>query len=504
MTVVDWVALLLAFLLLSTWQLLLSRRTRPRNLPPGPRALPIIGHLHLLRQPLHHSLTELSRRHGPILYLRFGCRPVLVLSDPSAVEECYTSNDLVFANRPRMINTKYVHYDNTTLAAAPYGPHWQNLRRVTAVHLFSTSNISSFAAARNEDVRAMLQQLFREGEDVGSCFRKVQIRSHLKELVFDMIMRMISGKSCHGKIREDEAEGERLRLMGEEILRFTSVSTLEDFLPAFGWVSGVKKRLLGLRRRMDKMFQGMIDARRHPEAKQGKAKMGIIDILLRLQDVEGEPYTDEFIKGVIQVLVTGGTDSTSGAMEWAMALLLNHPEAMEKVRAEVDAVVGRDRLVESSDLPNLPYLHGVIKETLRLYPPGPLLLPHESSAECTVGGYCVPPGTMLLVNAYAIQRDPTLWRAPEEFRPERFAGGDVEGYKLIPFGAGRRGCPGKGHAMSLIALAVGSLVQCFEWERVGEEKVDMSEREGTAMPMARPLEALCRPRGNTCSVLSEP
>lgn len=189
-------------------------------------------------------------------------------------------------------------------------------------------------------------------------------------------------------------------------------------------------------------------------------------------------------------------------MEWAMALLLNHPETLEKARAEIDAVAGHERLLESSDLPNLPYLHNVLNETLRLYPPGPLLLPHESSGGCTVGGYHVPAGTMLLVNAYAMQRDPELWAAPKEFRPERFDGGDVEGYKMIPFGSGRRGCPGKGHAMSLIALAVGSLVQCFEWDRVGDGMVDMAEGEGITMPMAKPLEALCRPRGAMLGVLS--
>jgi len=192
-------------------------------------------------------------------------------------------------------------------------------------------------------------------------------------------------------------------------------------------------------------------------------------------------------------------------MEWALTLLLNHPESLKKVRDEIDARVGHERLVTDSDLPNLFYLHNVVKETLRLYPAGPLLVPHESSAECTVAGYDIPRGTMLLINAYAIHRDPDLWDDPTRFRPERF--GEAEeagkGFRMMPFGAGRRSCPGELMANRVMGLALGSLIQCFEWERIGEEEVDLAEGQGLTLPKAVPLEALYKPRTIMMDVLSQ-
>lgn len=183
-------------------------------------------------------------------------------------------------------------------------------------------------------------------------------------------------------------------------------------------------------------------------------------------------------------------------MEWALSLLLNNPHSLLKAQAEIDSHVGPNRLIQESDLPNLPFLHSVLKETLRIYPVAPLLVPHESSEDCVVGGFDVPRGTMLLINNWAIQNDAGSWPDPAEFRPERFqATGEVEeGCRWLPFGAGRRGCPGEGLAMRMVGLTLGCLIQCFEWRRVGKEMVDMSEGGGLTMPRAKPLWANCRPR----------
>ncbi|XP_077231044.1 cytochrome P450 81Q32-like [Tasmannia lanceolata] len=204
-------------------------------------------------------------------------------------------------------------------------------------------------------------------------------------------------------------------------------------------------------------------------------------------------------------MLSAGTDTSALTIEWVMSLLLNHPDALDKSKAEIDIQVGQGRLIDESDLPNLPYLHCVINETLRLYPVGPLLVPHESSEECTVGGFNVPRGTILMVNMWAIQRDPTFWVDPMSFKPERFEGveGEKEGFKFMPFGHGRRACPGANLAMRMVGLTLGTLIQCFEWERVGEEKLDMSEGRGLTMPKAEPLEAMYRPRQNLFNVLCQ-
>ncbi|URE18780.1 Cytochrome P450 [Musa troglodytarum] len=188
-------------------------------------------------------------------------------------------------------------------------------------------------------------------------------------------------------------------------------------------------------------------------------------------------------------------------MEWAMSLLLNHPEALKMVHDEIETHVGHQRLVIDSDLPQLRYLNNVIRETLRLLPPGPLLVPRESTMDCSAGGFHVPRGAMLMVNAYKMHRDPALWTDPAEFKPERFESGEGEGYEYVPFGVGRRRCPGEAMAMKAVGLVLASLVQCFEWKRLGEEEVDLSEGEGLSMPKAIPLEVLCKPRQAMMDIL---
>lgn len=180
-----------------------------------------------------------------------------------------------------------------------------------------------------------------------------------------------------------------------------------------------------------------------------------------------------------------------------MSLLLNHPDKLDEVKAEIENKVGQERLLDEQDLPNLNYLQNVINETLRLYPPIPLLGAREASEDCVVGGFDVPCGTMMVVNAWAIHRNSELWDEPTKFQPERFEGWSGEGpggYRLIPFGGGRRACPGAGLANRLIGLVLGSLIQSFEWERISEDKVDMSEGLGLTMPKIKPLEVMCKPR----------
>jgi cytochrome P450 len=186
-----------------------------------------------------------------------------------------------------------------------------------------------------------------------------------------------------------------------------------------------------------------------------------------------------------------------------MSLLLNNPGTLEKAQAEIDAAVGHARLINADDLPRLGYLRCIVTETLRLYPAAPMLLPHESSAGCKVGGYDVPRGTALLVNAYAIHRDPAVWEDPDKFAPERFEGGRAEGLFMAPFGMGRRRCPGEALALQTVGVTLGTLIQCFHWGRVDGVEVDMSEGSGLTMPKAVPLEAMCRTREVMSDVLQK-
>ena len=204
-----------------------------------------------------------------------------------------------------------------------------------------------------------------------------------------------------------------------------------------------------------------------------------------------------------QVLLLAGTDTSAVTLEWAMTNLLNHPDILKKVRDEVDSQIGEEKLIEESDISKLHYLQSIISETLRLYPAAPLLVPHMSSANCTIGGYDVPSGTMLLVNAWAIHRDPKVWDDATSFKPERFENGKSEGHKLMSFGIGRRTCPGAGLAQRTVSLTLASLIQSFEWERVTKEEVDIHEGSGLTMPKAMPLEAMCKARPIMHKLLSK-
>ncbi|ONK60031.1 uncharacterized protein A4U43_C08F13480 [Asparagus officinalis] len=333
--------------------------------------------------------------------------------------------------------------------------------------------------------------------------RKVELKPRFQRVGFGLMMRMIVGREDGG--RNEEAA--RFREMMEEVLGMIGVSNVSDFLPAVvrmvDW-GAVRKRLRRAEVKKDKILQGLVDEkRRRRREKKGKTQKSMLEVLLDLQEEDPEYYTDEIIKAMIATLFFAGTDTSSGTIEWAMSLLLNNPQVLCKARAEIDTSIGQSRLLQEQDLPNLPYLQAIINETLRLYPVTPLLVPHESLEDCVVAGYHVPRGTMLLVNAWAIHRDPAIWAEPLEFRPERFVGGGGDGGgKVMPFGMGRRRCPGDVLAVRLIGLALGTMIQCFEWERMREEAIDMEEMGGLTLRKAHPLQVMYKPRRSMMGVLS--
>lgn len=481
-TLFSLVILAFAFKIL---QILQRKR---QNLPPSPApALPIIGHLHLIKQPLHRTLHKFSQTCGPIFSLRFGSRLVVVVSSPSMVEECFTKNDIVLANRPRLMVGKYIGYNYSNIVDAPYGDNWRNLRKLVANEILSPTRLSTFLSIRQDEIIRLLRKLYEISHD---NFAKVELKSKFSELSFNVIMRMVTGKRYFGE-GEDSEEANKFRELIHEVFEHAGASNPGDFLPLLRWVDykNCEKRLARIGKDMDVLFQGLIE-----ENRCDKSEDTMIDHLLRLQESQPEDYKDEVIKAIIVVLLLAGTDTSAVTMEWAMSLLLNHPNVLEKARTELDIHVGKDRLIHEQDLPKLPYLHSIIMETFRLTPTVPLLVPHEPSADCRVGGYDLPSGTMLLVNAWEIHRDPQVWDDPTSFKPERFEGVQVEPSKLMPFGMGRRSCPGAGLAQRVVGVALGSLIQCFEWQRVGPKKVDLAEGIGITMPKAEPLEAKCRAR----------
>ncbi|TYH38076.1 hypothetical protein ES332_D12G085600v1 [Gossypium tomentosum] len=465
-----------------------------KNHPPSPLALPILGHLHLLKEPLHRTLFTLSQKHGPIFSLKLGSRFLVVVSSPSTVQECFTENDIVLANRPRFIMGKYVGYNYTTLGLAPYGDHWRNLRRLSTIEIFSSTRLNMSLDIRRDEVSRLLRRLYQVSAD---GFAKVELKSVFSELTFNIIMRMMAGKRYFGEeATQNSDEGRRFREMIKELFELAVSSYPGDFLPILQLVDydGYIKRIKDLGSKTDELMQGMIHEHRSNKGDLN-IKNTMITHLLSMQESQPEYYTDEIIKGLIQVILNAGTDTTAITLEWAMSNLLNNPHVQEKARAELDKLVGQEKLVEEADVAKLPYLQSIISETLRLYPAAPLLVPHSASEICSIEGYEIPKDAIVMVNAWAIQRDPNLWDDALSFKPERFEEGKEMSdqiYKLMPFGLGRRACPGMVLAQHVLGLTLGALIQCFEWERVSEKKIDMTEGQGLTMPKVQPLEAMCK------------
>ncbi|XP_008238634.1 PREDICTED: isoflavone 3'-hydroxylase-like [Prunus mume] len=471
--------------------LLQTKRRRYKNLPPSPLSLPILGHLHLLKIPIHRTLQRLSQKHGHIFSLWFGSQRVVIVSSSSAAQECFTKNDIVLANRPRLLVSKHLGYNYTTIGTAQYGDHWRNLRRIGAIEIFSTSRLNAFLNIRKDEVKHLQLKLSQNALD---DFAKVELKSMFLDLTFNVIMRMVAGKRYYGEDGSvDKEEARQFREIMEEIFANAGAGNPADFLPILNWVGsvhGFEKKVMKLARKMDAFLQGLIDEHRS----KGRNGCTMIDHLLSLQESQPENYSDQIIKGLILIMLLAGTDTSAVTLEWAMSNLLNRPDVLQRARAELDAQVGQERLVEEHDISKLPYLQSIISETFRLYPAAPMLLPHFSSDDCTIGGFDVPRGTMVLINAWAIHRDPKLWDDPESFIPERFRSGEDLSHQLMPFGLGRRSCPGSGLAQRTVGLTLGSLIQCFDWVRVSEKEIDMAEGKGLTMPKLVPLEVMCKAR----------
>ncbi|MFS7910260.1 putative isoflavone 2'-hydroxylase [Helianthus anomalus] len=450
--------------------------------------------------PVHRVLQHLASKYGPIMSLRFGSRHVLVITSPSAAEECFTTNDITLANRPLLLSSKYLHYNRTGLGSAPYGQLWRDLRRIMTLELFSTTRIKHYMGVQQDEVRSLIKDLLN---DSFQDFSIVEMRSRIQGMSFNIIMNIIADKGLYGTEVEDVKEASEFKEVLRDISQVSGTSNPGDFIPLLRWIDyqGLEKSLLKLHKKSDRFIQNLIEkCKSKHSGSKGKATK-FIDAMLSLQESEPEYYTDDVIKGNILILLLAGSDPSSVTIEWAMSLLLNHPNVLKKAKTHIDEHVGNKRMVEATDLPNLPYIQCIINETLRLFPATPLLVPHEPSEDCTIGGFDVARGTIVLVNAWAIHRDPMLWDDPLSFKPERFEKVISEGYRFIPFGMGRRQCPGSGLANRVIWLVLASLIQCFEWERVGEELVGLSEGKGLTMPKDEPLKARCKARQEMTDVL---
>ncbi|KAK0596324.1 hypothetical protein LWI29_014655 [Acer saccharum] len=497
---------LLVSVLFIVYQFTSNRRNQHKKLPPSPPGVPIIGHFHLLKNPIHQALSNLSNKYGPIFYLHLGSRPTLVLSSRSAIEECFPNNDIIFSNRAVLQSRKPLQYDHNR---APYGNHWRNIRRFSVIEIFSERRLQMSSEIRIEEIRFMVKHLYTNSF---KGVRKVDMKEFFYTIAFNIVMRMVAGKRC---FEDDELDLEITKGKLDDLLEmFAPIFTvaLGDYFPFLRWLTyyGEERRLLKIHRRKDEFIQALLDAHQNTTSSftsiddcKSKTSQTIIDVMLKLKESEPEFYTTDTIKGMIQAMLIAGTHTTANTMESVVPHLISHPDVLQNARDEIDNHVGNSRLINDTDLTKLPYLHCIINETLRLSPVG-VLPPRESSEDCTVGGYHIPRGTQLLVNTRAVHRDPELWKEPDRFMPERFLESEEgkERFKYIAFGIGRRICPGEGLGMRVMALSLGTLIQCFDWEEATDESQGLL-KTNLNKPKKRPLEIVFQPREALTQVLAQ-
>ncbi|KAM3304791.1 cytochrome CYP82D47 [Capsicum chacoense] len=481
-------------------------QSRTRNVPEAGGAWPIIGHLHLLSgsetdQLPHKILSRMADKYGPIFGLKFGVHKVIVVSDPKLAKECFTTNDLALANRPKSLVSEIIGYNNAMFGLAPYGPYWREVRKIATIELFSTQRIEMLKHIREFEIKSAVKEIYNNWLKNKSSNLNGAVKIEMKEWFGDLVMNTM-GKILFG-------EGCRSNKAHKAIRRFFELMgafVVADFIPYLRWldIGGHEKAMKEVAKEIDCAVEEWLAKHKRKRDSDGVKAGGeedFMDVMLSICENRDLPGVDAdtAIKATCMALLSAGTDTTIVTLTWTLSLLLNNYEALQKAQDELDAQVGKNRWVQESDIKNLVYLQAIVKEALRLYSAAPLSVPHESMEDCTISGYDIPKGTRLLVNIWKIHHDPNIWPEPNEFKPERFLTThkdvDVRGnhFELMPFGSGRRMCPGISLALQALPFVIAVLLQGFDMKRPSEEPIDMSESFGLTVLKASPLEVLLAP-----------
>ncbi|KAK4761512.1 hypothetical protein SAY87_029396 [Trapa incisa] len=465
---------------------------------PGPRGLPFIGSMDLMTGLAHHKLSRAAGLHRArrLMALSLGETRVIVTCHPEVAREILNSSH--FADRP-IKESAYSLLFHRPIGFAPYGAYWRTLRRIAATHLFCPRQILGSEARRRELATQMTSAISSLG---GGAFRPREV---LKRACLNSMMSSVFGRD-YDLTKDGCDEVEELKQMVEEGYELLGQLNWSDHVPWLAALDHQKIRLRSLRLvpRVNRFVTRIIEEHRDVKRmkKEKKSQLDFVDVLLSLHGPDQLSESDMI--AVLWEMIFRGTDTVAVLIEWTLARMVVHPEVQSRVQAELGRVVGRHRRVLESDLPSLVYLPAVVKEVLRLHPPGPLLSwARMAITDTTVDGHHVPGGTTAMVNMWAITRDPEVWTDPKSFRPERFlpeeGGVEVSVFgsdlRLAPFGSGRRVCPGKALGLTTATYWVAHLLHEFEWLQTDQDvPVDLGEALRLSCEMAEPLAVEARPR----------
>ncbi|KAB2010264.1 hypothetical protein ES319_D10G226400v1 [Gossypium barbadense] len=466
------------------------------HLPPGPPGLPFIGHLHMLMLDNsllpHIFLWKLSQNYGPLMSLRFGFKPTLVVSSAKMAEAVLKTHDLDFCSRPRLRGATRLSYNALDLAFSPYTDYLKEMRKLCVVHLFS--RVQKYRPIREDEVGRLVEKIFQLSVDSQPV--------NLSEAMM-CLSRSIICRIGFGKRYDDGAERSRVNEVHKESEAMLSSFSFSDYFPFMGWVdrfTGFLTRLEKAFKELDTFYQQLIDEHLDPNRLIPQEE-DLLDVLLRIRMDRDFPFdlTIDHIKAILMNVFIAGTNTTAATVIWVMSALMKNPKCLKKAQAEVRDLVGKKGFINEDDVQALTYLKAVVKETFRLHPTAPMLLPRETLRNCNIGGYQIPAKTLVYVNAWAIGRDPKVWKNPEEFCPERFLGNSIDykglNFEFLPFGAGRRVCPGMRIGVAEVELALANLLYKFDWEMptgMNKEDLDFDAVPGLAVLKKKDLILMAR------------
>ncbi|GER46296.1 cytochrome P450 [Striga asiatica] len=467
------------------------------RLPPGPRPWPVVGNLYHIKPVRFRCFAEWAQSYGPIISVWIGSTLNVVVSSSELARQVLKEKDQQLADRHRTRSAAKFSKDGQDLIWADYGPHYVKVRKVCTLELFSPRRLEALRPIREDEVTAMVESIYNDCVTLNpdNSGKSLVLRKYLGAVAFNNITRLAFGKRFVSSQGIIDKQGLEFKAIVANGLKLGASLAMAEHIPWLRWMFPLDEDAFAKHgERRDRLSRDIMEEHVAARQQSGGAKNHFFDALLTLKDEYD--LSEDTIIGLLWDMITAGMDTTAISVEWAMAELIKNPRAQKKAQEELDRVVGPNRVITELDFPSLPYLQCVAKEALRLHPPTPLMLPHRSNSHVKIGGYDIPKGSNVHVNVWAVARDPSMWRAPHEFRPERFLEDDVDmkghDYRLLPFGAGRRVCPGAQLGINLVTSMIGHLLHHFEWAPHGE--IDMAESPGLVTYMRTPLEVVPTPR----------
>nr|AHI15954.1 flavonoid 3'-hydroxylase [Pohlia nutans] len=466
---------------------------KQKKLPPGPFPWPVFGNLFLGGPHPHQVFTQLAKQYGNIMSLFFGNVRVVILSDPTIAKEFFTVRDASFASRPihdlMYTQAKYMNYgkENVSMTISTYAPQVREMRQLCISELFTPQRLETKRTTRMEELQRMIQGTAQSGP--------VEIRPLLSEFSLRLNCRATFNKAfLHSEgIPSSGLDPQAFRRLETENTKLLATHNIADIVPAIKFLlgrldlEGIHARWKDVTERKVSCAEAILDWYRKHGDGEAQSETDFVETLLHL--TEDGKYTTTTAQAVIFELLTAGTDTVAASMEWALLEMALHPQCQAKLHAEIDAQFGMLGPVQEEEAAQLPYLQAVVKEVLRLHATTAMGIPHSNVEDATLGGYHIPAGTTVMPNLWALHRDPMTWGDDAlAFNPDRFLASDLSvngtNYQYLPFGAGRRICPGRAMAMRVLSVTLATFVHAFDMS--GLPGVELNANEGVTGLNIRP------------------